>query len=277
MKVLITGTNGFIGKTLYENLSKVFEIDSLNKTFNNESNDPSSIVCDLSLEEDLNKIHKKYDLVIHLAAYSKVEDITFKDSVYEQVNFLGTKNLLKKIISNGTKKIIFISSSNVYEKSQGALSESSNLNATNSYEQSKKLCEELLYEHKDKIQTCILRIPLVYGKRSKSFLKSLNSLILLNIPLPFLGFEKKRSYISLQNLVSVINFFANKDWRGLDSFNVFNCSDDHDMSFSELIYFLGSEQSKKTKLFYLNPLFLKFLFHLIKMDKQFEFIDMHSN
>jgi len=107
LKLLVTGSEGYIGKHLLKLLENKFDIDKL----------------DLKLGVDIRKpftTNREYDTVIHLAALANVSKSTEYPEEYFTTNVSGTLNLLK---SFSFKHFIFASTgSAVGLKSPYALS-----------------------------------------------------------------------------------------------------------------------------------------------------------
>jgi len=103
MKIMITGSSGFIGTELVKNLKEKHEIVEF-------AHDKGDNILDYAkLKESM----KECDLVVHLAAHRKpYEDKTFKD--YFETNCEGTFNVAQAAIENGVKKLIFTSSTSYY-------------------------------------------------------------------------------------------------------------------------------------------------------------------
>jgi GDP-4-dehydro-6-deoxy-D-mannose reductase len=112
MKVLVTGSNGFVGKYL------MAELTTKGKTaigIDIESNDSNTFCINIMNEDDLNDILTKLhpDLVIHLAGIPNVDHYN-KSLVYD-INFKGTLNLLNACVQQKKMpRFVFISSSQVY-------------------------------------------------------------------------------------------------------------------------------------------------------------------
>ena len=136
MKVLITGSNGFLGKNLRSYLSIYEEIE---------------IFCydkDSSLEE-LEQYTKECDFVFHLAGINRPQT----QEEYMEGNYGFTKILLSKLKKYNNKCPIMMSSS-----VQALLD--------NDYGKSKKAGEDLLlkYSQDNNIKVYIYRFPNLFGK-----------------------------------------------------------------------------------------------------------------
>lgn len=108
MKILITGSSGFIGNELIKYLSDKHEIVEY---AHNKG-------CDILNYEQLKSAMKGCDIVIHLAAHRKpYEDKVFKD--YFDTNCIGTFNVAQACLENGIKKLIFTSSMSYYGLEKG--------------------------------------------------------------------------------------------------------------------------------------------------------------
>ena len=142
-KILVTGSEGFIGKNLLVNLQEKKTFDIL--TFNRG--------------DDLNKLinHiEKSDLIVHLAGENRPKDS--RDFIKTNLNL--TKEIVKLVEANSTKynkNIPIIFSSSIQVKLQ------------NEYGKSKLLAEKELEILSKKINSTvnIFRLPGVFGKWSK--------------------------------------------------------------------------------------------------------------
>ena len=126
----ITGGAGFIGSSLIEKLidnNKVVVLDNFNdyylpsvKMDNIRSfldNDNFILYKgDIRDRELLNIIFScnNIDCVIHLAAQPGVRESILNPYLYQEINYMGTVNLLEEMIKHNIKNIIFSSSSSVY-------------------------------------------------------------------------------------------------------------------------------------------------------------------
>ena len=113
-KILITGANGYIGYCLYKYLKK----KKLNVSGIDLSNSRNKLIkkLDLCNYKSLNNYIKlnKPDMVIHLGGYSTIDKIKYKKR-YIKNNTLATKTLLRTMVQNKIKNIIFSSTAAVYD------------------------------------------------------------------------------------------------------------------------------------------------------------------
>lgn len=167
-KVLVTGSEGYIGSTLVEKLlDKEFEVIGLDTVYFNNSLNKSTkykvIQCDI---RDINSVDLNgIDAIIHLAALSNDPIGELDPKLTIDINYKATLNLAKKAKLNGVKKFIFSSSCSIYGTSEnGIVNENSKPNPLTEYAVSKIKSEESLKKLADnKFQVHILRNATVYG------------------------------------------------------------------------------------------------------------------
>ncbi len=136
MKILVTGSNGFVGKNLISNLS-------LNKDIEIYRYDKDNTL------EDLDKYTKDCEFVYHLAGVNRPQD----PKEFMEGNFGFTTILLDYLKKNNNKCPIMISSSIQAE-------------LDNDYGKSKKAGEDLIlnYGKENGIKTFVYRFPNLFGK-----------------------------------------------------------------------------------------------------------------
>jgi len=171
MKILVTGSEGFVGQYLIAQLKNqkhdVSEFDIATG---------QNILNEAHLDKALNKI----DVVFHLAAI-----IENRNPSLWKVNVDGTKQLIKKAIEKKVKKFIFLSSTGVYGFTKQEVDEKTPTKPENQYEKSKVEAESIVLSHQEEIEVCVLRSAMILGPNqywSKMF-KGLKK----GLPLPIKG------------------------------------------------------------------------------------------
>ena len=152
MKVLVTGGAGYIGSHLvWEFLNRKCDISIIdNLELGSKSlipKDANITVADISDEKKISGVlqKKNFDVIIHLAAYTKVADSIKYPKKYYENNFEKSKEFFKICIKNDIKKFIFSSTCAVYGNSNNSgLSENTEKNPLNAYSDSKWKMEQYL-------------------------------------------------------------------------------------------------------------------------------------
>ncbi len=176
-KCIVTGGAGFIGSHLVDRLLqlgyKVIVIDdfSSGKKENLEShkNNPDLKIFNKSiLDEDLENLFENVSIVFHLAAIPSVQfSIKFPKKT-NNVNILGTLNILETAKKAGVKRFIYSASSLAYgDQDTLPLIETMKPNPMSPYALQKLVGEYYckLYNLLHKIETVSLRYFNVYGPR----------------------------------------------------------------------------------------------------------------
>lgn len=157
--ILLTGSNGFLGKVLFYYLSK----NNLVFTLNRKSSD-----YNFNLSKGDIYLNQKFDCVIHAAGLAHlVPSSKNQKSDIFNTNVNGTINLLNALSNSYLpKEFVFISSVSVYGLIYGLnITENSFLNSVDPYGLSKIKAEQLVTDwcKKNNIICTILRLPLVVG------------------------------------------------------------------------------------------------------------------
>ncbi len=189
MRVLVTGSKGFIGKNLIATLKQMPNIEIL------EFDKGKSA-------EELKELLKKADFIYHLAGVNRPKETK---EFYE-----GNSNLTKSITNflisqNRAIPILFSSSSQVGNGSD--------------YAKSKELAEEILkdYAKKMNIDIFVYRLPNVFGKWSKPNYNSVIATWCYNIArdLP-IRVDNEMTILNLAYIDDVVSAFVNHLYRSVD-------------------------------------------------------------
>lgn len=256
MKLLLTGSRGFIGSYFNAKYSERYDIQSFSY-----------------LNDDLNRIDlRDIDTVIHLSALVHQMDGASKEE-YERVNVVQTLELAKKAKEKSIKHFIFMSTVKVYgEETNTPYTEKSDCNPQDDYGKSKLKAElELQKLADDNFRVSIIRTPIVYGYGVKANIKSLISLVNKVSILPFGGIENRRSMVYIGNLCHLIDALVQKQTGG-----IFLACDDKPISTTKLIELIAKESGKSIFLIkvpffevflkLLKPSFYKRLYESLEID-----------
>jgi nucleoside-diphosphate-sugar epimerase len=194
MKILITGSSGFVGQNLMSTLNPS------KYTFKTLS---------LRDKEWKSKAHvNTCEVYMHLAGIA--HDISNKndDHIYEEVNYGLTKALYNVFLEdNKAKLFIFFSSIKALaNQPEGVLTEDQKQNPKTVYGKSKLKAENYILDNlpADK-KVIILRPCMIHGPDNKGNLNLLLKAVSYHIPWIFGSFENKRSYCSIDNLCFIID------------------------------------------------------------------------
>ena len=276
-KFLITGSTGFVGRRLYENLKlKNYYVREAVRSINDNTNRKFEKIeiGQIDKHTDWSTALKDIDCVIHCAGRAhKLEENT-KDSqkLYNEVNEEGTANLAKQSIKQGVKKFIFISTIKVNgekTKKNFPFKFDDDPKPTDFYSTSKWKAEKILINLSKNysMDIVIIRSPLVYGPNVKGNFLRLMNLAYKKIPLPISNFQNLRSFVYLDNLIDLI-FCCIKNPSA--SGKTFLVSDGDDLSTRELINMIGKEMNKNQYFFYLPIFLIKFFSKILKKTSEVE-------
>ena len=198
MKILLTGSSGFLGKYIVTTLNG-FNVD----TFGRDKK------CTIrgDVLEDIPVFSKKYDLVIHCLGMAHKNPKSLKEnSKYLKINFEGTLKIIKSL-SFMPKSFVFISTVAVYGLDNGQnINEDQKLLAKDYYGRSKIKTENLLIDwaQSNNIKLSILRLPLVVGKNPPGNLKSITKAIKYRYYMKINNGNAKRSMVLAEDVASII-------------------------------------------------------------------------
>lgn len=233
MKILVTGSNGFLGKEILKVLSS-HDIITLNR---------GSSDYNLDLSKSIPKFNQNFDLIIHAAG--KAHMVPRSDAERNLIidnNIVGTRNLLAGILNSGVPhQLVFISSVSVYGLIYGQnISEDSRLFADDPYGKSKIEAEKYVTEWctKYNVICTILRLPLIVGINPPGNLGAMIDGIKRGYYFNIGGGIAKKSMVLASDVSSII-IAASKVG------GVYNLTDGYHPSFYELSYSIARQIGKK--------------------------------
>ncbi|QEZ90023.1 UDP-glucose 4-epimerase [Aliarcobacter cibarius] len=242
MKLLITGSSGFVGSYFTNKYRNKYEI----KTFSFLKDDINTLDCN-----DVNVVFHLSALVHQMGGASADE--------YERVNVIQTLELANKAKLNGVKHFVFMSTIKVYgEETLSRYCENTKCVPEDDYGKSKLKAEKLLLElESENFKVSIIRTPIVYGYGVKANIKNLVNLLNKISVLPFGNIQNKRSMVYIGNLCHMIDEIIIQQKSG-----IFLASDDEPLSTSRLIELIAKNLDKK--IYLIKIPFFESLLKLVK-------------
>lgn len=152
MNILVTGSDGFIGKNLVANLKNIKE--GKNKTRPGIYINEIYVMNKFTSPDDIECYCRNADIIFHFAGVNRVKD----DNEYWSGN-VGLLELLLKVLKKQNSHSKFMFASSVQATLLGRYEESV-------YGKSKRACEKLLMDYRDETgsEIYIYRFPNVFGK-----------------------------------------------------------------------------------------------------------------
>jgi nucleoside-diphosphate-sugar epimerase len=243
MKVLITGSGGFIGQSLSQALESQYSIIRHSRKANISATNENHFQLNVCGSANWQEYLKNVDVIVHLAA-SAHNKSSGEDTINE-VNVNGALTLAKQAVAAGVKRFIFMSSIGVLgNKTTTPFDEETSESPHSEYAQSKFKAENALLEFAKAtdLEVVIIRPVLVYGDAAPGNFSKLKSLILQFPFLPFGLIRNKRSFISVGNLVSFIRLCIEHPKAENE---IFCISDDVEVSIKEFTNAIAAGLSKK--------------------------------
>jgi len=213
MKLLVTGASGFVGKALIAELAKHgIEVRcALRKHCLLPAGVESIILSSIDKDANWSAALREVNAVVHLAARVHVMNDTAGDPLTEfrKVNVDGTLNLAMQAAQAGVKRFIFISSIKVNGEATQAgqpFTADDIANPQDPYAVSKFEAEQGLLKiaQETGMEVVIIRPPLVYGAGVKANFLSMMRAVKRGLPLPLGAIDNRRSFVYVENLVSLI-------------------------------------------------------------------------
>lgn len=163
MKILVTGANGFVGRELVCSLKrtrhKIYALDLEGEKDFLPGTFEEFYVQDITKEFSFNRT---FDIVFHFAACNLTHVGRTDYQTYYDVNVRGTKNLIE---SSDIRKLVFLSTTKVYETRGVEIDESSPVSPVNDYEKSKLEAEYICRKYFSHDDLTIFRAVNIVGER----------------------------------------------------------------------------------------------------------------
>ena len=242
-RIIVLGASGFIGSNLLLELKKQnYEIKAM---INKQK--LSVVVPNFSgnilTPKSLDRILKKDDIVINL-----IGQISKNHKIFIQTNILGSINLLDSCYKKKVKKIIFLSSINVYgENTKSSSLETDSLKPLTKYGNVKMLTEEIYksYANTYGLNIILLRLSNVYGPNKKvgfisNLINSLNNKKINNIA--YNNGKQYRDLLFIDDVIIGIMLCLKNSSNG---FHTYNLSSGKRFSIKKIIKIIEKLSSKQ--------------------------------
>lgn len=256
---LLTGATGFIGRHIAQELTVhgarvVMAVRAAPK--NSSSTHPGLCwqeVGDINSKTDWQPALQGVQAVVHCAARAHVlrEDAADALAAYREVNVAGTLRLAQQAAASGVQRFVFLSSIGVNgNQSSEPFTEATDPHPHDAYAVSKFEAEQALLDlaAQTGMEVVIIRPPLVYGPGAPGNFGSLVRVAQRGLPLPLGAVHNQRSFVALENLVSLVLLCADRARSPLAANQVFVVADGEDVSTSTLLRKLARAAGRPSRL-----------------------------
>jgi nucleoside-diphosphate-sugar epimerase len=211
MKILITGSSGFIGQHLTKKLSSSHDIVNFKSDLKDFKNAYNEVI-------EVNP-----DIIVHLAARTEVEKSFYEPLEFTEINYLGTENIVNAATKCSNLKNFFFSSTmevygwqpvsdkiknNLIPNDIPAFDENTTPNPNAPYAVAKFACEKYL-EYANRclnLPFTTLRQTNTYGRKDNDFfvVEQIITQMLKNSDSIYLGYKQPyRNFLYIKDLIDL--------------------------------------------------------------------------
>ena len=263
-KILITGSNGFIGSYLvarllndYENI-EIIGVDNMNDYYDvrlkkqrledleNLKKNYTFIEGDISDKQFIDKLFEKnhFDIVVNLAAQAGVRYSLENPEAYIKANMIGFFNILEAVRNHPVEHLIYASSSSVYGGNEKVpFSTEDKVDHPVSLYAATKKSNELMaytYTHLFGMKTTGLRFFTVYGPKGRPDMAyfSFTNRLLNNEKIKIFNYGKcERDFTYVDDIVEGI--IRVMDQGPKEDYNLYNIGNSHPENLMDFVYTLA--------------------------------------
>lgn len=269
---LVTGGAGFIGSSLVDKLlkenNKVIVIDNfcdfydpkikeqnINEALKN--NNYKLYRKDIRDKEAVKEIfdNDKIDCVIHLAAMAGVRPSIENPCLYQEVNCVGTQNILEEMKKHNITNLVMASSSSVYGNTKTVPFKETDIvdYAISPYAATKKANEVMthVYHKLFNMNVIMLRFFTVYGPKQRPDLaiNKFTRMMINNEEIPMFGDgTTSRDYTYIDDIVSGIEGSINYVLSNDNVYEIINLGNSSPTTLLEMINIIGEVLSVEPKI-----------------------------
>lgn len=253
MRVLVTGSTGFVGGHLLAHLGQIGGVEPWGAVRTGQPSLPFPTIVTGEVGQDDPPSLSGFDAVVHCAARVHVMQDHSADPLQEfrKVNVAGTVALAERAARDGVKRFVFLSSVKVNGEGTALgrpYRPDDEPAPVDPYGVSKAEAEAALQEvaRRTGLELVIIRPVLVYGPGVKGNFLSLLNWLDKGIPLPLAGISNRRSMVSVANLCDLIATCVTHDRAPGQTFFA---SDVQSLSTTDLLTQLARQLDRRSHLF----------------------------
>jgi UDP-glucose 4-epimerase len=248
-RVLVTGANGFVGRTLCGVLtaSGLTVRAAVRDAAAPGTAQERVVVGDISRADWTEALHD-VQIVVHAAARAHAPPGVVEDEVYLRVNGEATAHLARAAAQAGVGRFVYLSSVKVNgEGRERAYSAADEPRPADVYGRSKWLGEQYALEASGRttMQVAVVRSPLVYGPGVRANFLRLMRWVECGWPLPLGAIRNRRSMVSVWNLCDLLGRTLTHP---AAAGRVWMVSDGEDLSTPELLRRVAGAMQRRARL-----------------------------
>ena len=268
-KILITGSNGFLGNLAKEYFIQNYELVLVDLSNSSDANFYKADIGNFAeIDEVITK--EKPNIIFHFA--SEIFDTHNKKKIYK-TNVQGSNNIKKSAINNNVENLIFTSTFSLYEKNYDYLiSEAEPISCKNYYGITKSEVETLLLDSDSELNISIFRCPIIVDKSRAHRLGVLFEFLKDNCTLWILGDgSNKLQFVSASDL-----FIAIENSLNLKGKHVYNIGCEKVETMKETFEYLINKTGSKSKIRHFNKNLGLIILKILSFLRLINFIDYHN-
>ncbi len=268
-KILITGSNGFLGNLAKEYFMQNYELVLVDLS---NSSDVNFYKADIGNFAEIDEVitKEKPNIIFHFA--SEIFDTHNKKKIFK-TNVEGSNNIKKSAINNNVENLIFTSTFSLYEKNYDYLiSETEPISCKNYYGITKSEVETLLLDTDSELNISIFRCPIIVDKSRAHRLGVLFEFLKDNCTLWILGDgSNKLQFVSASDL-----FIAIENSLNLKGKHVYNIGCEKVETMRETFEYLINKTGSKSKIRHFNKNLGLIILKILSFLRLINFIDYHN-
>lgn len=235
MKILMTGSTGFVGQAVLKQMIASGHQNDVVLLSSKQNDSLPTCVYHFDGERYSWELTQDIHTLVHIGAWipKSVNESQNIDKGFGNITF--TRSLLQSLPN--LKRLVFISTIDVYAPTKASISEDSLVKPISIYGYSKLYCEEMVkaWTAQKGVACCILRLGHIYGVGEVAYQKLIPMLIqqaIRNETITiFSAGDELRSFLYIDDCASVICQAALGQMQGL-----YNVASEHAVSVKEITY-----------------------------------------